>query len=426
MGRQPFGVASPAAWLRAAGHQVTVADLACSHIPGAAVEQADLIAAHLPMHTATRLFLRVLERLTKANPWAHLCAYGLYAPLNAEMLRRNGVDSVLGGEFEQGLVDLAAGKCGGARVSLERQQFVVPDRTGLPPLGAYARLVTIDGPKLVAYTEASRGCKHLCRHCPIVPVYRGAFRVVQRDVVLEDVRRQVAAGAQHVTFGDPDFFNGPSHAMRIVEELHAEWPSLTYDVTIKVEHLLRHRELVPRLRETGCAFVVSAVESLDDAVLERLAKGHTRADFLEALALTRSAGLPLSPTFIPFTPWTTRESYREFLRTLAELGLAEQIAPVQLAIRLLLPEGSLLLELPEVRAMIEPFDPRGLCYPWRHPDPGVDELQRSVQETLKREDRKKTGRAEIFAKVCELAGERYEVVLRDRSTIPYLTEPWYC
>lgn len=216
LGRQPFGLASPAAWLRAAGHKVAVYDLACTRLPGPSIEEADLIAAYLPMHTATRIFLRVLDRLKDANPWAHLCAYGLYAPLNAPMLRRAGVDSILGGEFESGLVELASGRCGRPAISLERQQFQVPDRAGLPPLGAYARLVTDDGPRLVGYTEASRGCKHLCRHCPVVPVYGGAFRVVQSEVVLEDIRRQVAAGAQHITFGDPDFFNGPGHAMRIV------------------------------------------------------------------------------------------------------------------------------------------------------------------------------------------------------------------
>ncbi len=205
------------------------------------------------------------------------------------------------------------------------------------------------GTRRVGYTEASRGCKHLCRHCPVVPVYRGLFRIVQAEVVLEDIRRQVAAGAAHITFGDPDFFNGPGHAIPIVEALHREWPWLSYDVTIKVEHLLKHRDLLPSLQRTNCAFVTSAIESLDDQVLLKLAKGHTRANFLEALALTRAIGLPLSPTFIPFHPWTTLASYRDFLRTLAECGLTSQITPIQLAIRLLIPEGSLLMELPEVR-----------------------------------------------------------------------------
>jgi radical SAM superfamily enzyme YgiQ (UPF0313 family) len=431
LGRQPFGLASPAAWLRAANHEVTVADLACSPLPAQAVSEAEMIAFFLPMHTATRLFLRLAERVRAINPGARLCAYGLYAPLNEALLRRVGVETILGGEFEAGLVRAANGNTtggnGAVHVSLERLQFLVPDRDGLPPLAAYAHLVTEGATRRVGYTEASRGCKHLCRHCPVVPVYQGVFRVVQRDVVLEDIRRQVAAGAEHITFGDPDFFNGPGHAMPIVEALHREWPNLTYDVTIKVEHLLNHREVLPQLRETGCLFVTSAVESLDDAVLQRLAKGHTRADFEEALRLMRSAGLAIAPTFIPFTPWTTPQSYREFLRALLALDLADQVAPIQLAIRLLIPEGSLLLELPEVRGIIEPFDPRSLCYPWRNS--GMDTLCASIQETIKRDERRKVGRIETFHKIWDLAGTGewpVDVPMLSRATIPYLTEPWYC
>jgi len=317
-------------------------------------------------------------------------------------------------------------------ISLARQQFITPDRAGLPPLAAYAQLV-VNGvshrtTRRVGYTEASRGCKHLCRHCPVVPVYRGTFRIVQRDVVLEDIRQQVAAGAEHITFGDPDFLNGPGHAMPIVQTLHQEWPQLSYDVTVKVEHILNHRDLLPELKRTGCAFVTSAVESLDDAVLQKLAKGHTRAGFIEALQLMRASGLPMSPTFLPFTPWTTLSGYREFLRELVALGLAGQVAPVQLAIRLLIPEGSLLLELPDVRAILEPFDAAGLCYPWKNADPAVEELCRSIHAAIQRADKRSAGREEIFREIWGLAGAGrwLDAPLASRVTIPYLTEPWYC
>ena len=263
----------------------------------------------------------------------------------------------------------------------------------------------------------------------MVPVYRGLFRIVQRDVVLQDIRQQVVAGAQHITFGDPDFFNGPRHAVPIVEALHSEWPELTYDVTIKVEHLLNHRELLPVLKATNCLFVTSAVETLDDAVLGKLAKGHTRAGFEEALRLMRATGLALSPTFIPFTPWTTLEAYREFLRALLDLELVEQVAPIQLAIRLLLPEGSLLLELSEMWARIQPFDTRALCYPWQNADGRLDVLCTSVQELIKREERRRKSRWEIFRQIWDLAeaGEfPVDAPMVSRATIPYLTEPWYC
>jgi radical SAM superfamily enzyme YgiQ (UPF0313 family) len=451
LGRQPFGLASPAAWLRADGHQVTLADLSRSPLPASSAGRPDLIAFFLPMHTATRLALPVVKRMREAHPDAHLCAYGLYAPLNADALRKAGVATILGGEFEEGLRDLArevrslAYARGSERshgregvvtdipeISLARQRFLVPDRAGLPGLNAYAQLVSGGARRLAGHTEASRGCKHLCRHCPVVPVYGGIFRIVQRDVVMEDIRRQVAAGAEHITFGDPDFFNGPGHAIPIVEALHREWPALTYDVTIKIEHLLQHRELLPILKATGCLFVVSAVESFDDAVLERLAKGHTRTDFEEALRLMRAAGLALSPTFIPFTPWTTRESYRDFLSALVELELADLVAPIQLAIRLLVTQGSLLLELPEVRAAIGAFDPLALTYPWRNPDAALDGLAAAAQRTVAREERRATPRIEIFRKIWEMAEAGpwpapWNAAPRPgRATIPYLTEPWYC
>jgi radical SAM superfamily enzyme YgiQ (UPF0313 family) len=433
LGRQPFGLASPAAWLKAEGHEVTLADLSRSPLPIAAAEQADLVGFFLPMHTATRLALPAIEKVRRLNPRAHLCAYGLYAPLNDDRLRRAGIETIIGGEFEAPLADLARrvatrspAEPSETSISLARQRFLTPDRAGLPPLTSYARLVCNGGARTVGYTEASRGCKHLCRHCPVVPVYRGAFRVVQPEVVLEDIRQQVAAGAEHITFGDPDFFNGPGHASRIVEELHREWPALTYDVTIKVEHLLQHRRSLPLLKNTGCLFVTSAVESLDDRVLEKLAKGHTRTDFIEALAYTRSIGLGLSPTFIPFTPWTTRESYSRFLQELVDLDLVEPVAPIQLAIRLLIPKGSLLLDLEEIRETVEPFDPRALVYPWRG---ALDRLCTSIQELIKREERRGTNRAQIFRMIWNLAEAGHfpeETPRAARATIPYLTEPWYC
>lgn len=429
LGRQPFSLASPAAWLRAHGHQVAVADLAVSPFPLAAIRDAALIAFHLPMHTATRLALKWIARSRQENPSARLCAYGLYAPLNAEMLLAAGVQSIIGGEFEQALVDLAAGAAPSTATPLERLTFRKPDRAGLSPLERYARLVTPDGLRVVGSTESTRGCKHLCRHCPVVPVYRGAFRVVQADVVLADIRAQVDAGAGHITFGDPDFFNGPTHAMRIVEALHREFPALSYDVTIKVEHLLKHRDLLPVLRDTNCAFVTSAVESLNDDVLAKLEKGHTRRDFIETARIFRDLGLVLNPTFIAFTPWTTRASYRDLLQTLNELDLVDQTSPIQLAIRLLITANSRLLELEDIRRVARPFETASLAYPWRHEDPSVDALARQAMHIVDLEQKAGASRRDIFKRLWMLsAGESLpeNFALLPRASVPYLNEPWYC
>ena len=478
MGRQPFGLASPAAWLRAAAWAVTCVDVTKDQLQDEVVSRVDLIGFHLPMHTATRLAAPIIAKTRRLNPSARICAYGLYAPLNARWLRSLGVDDVLDGEFEEQLTAIARATAeprtsgaglqacdsdGGRKLcatnpalsataeprTLPRLKFLVPDRSGLPPLDRYATLQLGDGRrKVVGYTEASRGCRHMCRHCPVVPVYNGQFRVVQPDIVLADIAGQVRQGAQHITFGDPDFFNGPTHGVRIVEALHNAHPTLTYDVTIKIEHLLVHRELLGRLRETGCLFVTSAVESVDDLVLARLEKGHTRRDFVEAVRLCRDAGVTIVPTFVAFHPWLTLEGYCDLLDILEALDLIDHVAPIQLAIRLLIPEGSRLWELEEVRGLVGAFDPGTLTYRWTHADRRVEDLHRDVAALV---GTRLTGdRRAVFSEISDLAHERNSLKpgalgvgpprreesrvprsvnakpARDRTTVPYLNEPWYC
>src|SRR6266404_6239365 len=496
LGRQPFGLASPAAWLRAAGFTVRALDLAQEPLDDASVASADFIAFYLPMHTATRIALRVAAKVRRLNPGAHLAAYGLYAPMNAEALRAAGFETLIGGEFEAALVEAArrvhngdaearrrdgdgalpahnerhpersngesrggvegplpyanvSGEVGVLRlrgpaardrfaqddafISLERHAFRVPERGDLPPLHKYARLALPGGALRVAgYTEASRGCKHLCRHCPIVPVYAGQFRVVPHEIVLADIRQQVEAGAEHITFGDPDFFNGVTHATRIVEMLHAQHPHLTYDVTIKVEHLLRHADALPTLARTGCLFVTSAVEFLDDNVLLKLEKGHTRADFFRALDLCDNAALALQPTFVPFTPWTTRSSYFDLLETIADHDLIAAVPSIQLAIRLLIPSRSRLLELPEIATLVEEFDAEKLFYPWRHSDPALDSLPENISHIVAAAEKRKESRSETFGRIRDAAAQLQEIPpasfrqVGPQRPAPYLSEPWYC
>jgi radical SAM superfamily enzyme YgiQ (UPF0313 family) len=464
MGRQSFGLASPAAWLRDAGYEVTCVDLSRDRLPADAVREASLIGFFLPMHTATRLALPVIDRVRTLNPAARIVAYGLYAPLNGDLLRERGVHDILGGEFEQELVDVAAASTSqeaaalkgcattdlnvaalkggattdanvaalkGGATNIARLTFKTPVRDGLPPLARYAALQVGAERKVVGYTEASRGCKHRCRHCPIVPVYDGRFRIVSAEVVVADARAQVAAGARHITFGDPDFFNGIKHAREVVERLAAECPGVTYDVTIKVEHLLKHADALPLLRDTGCAFITSAVESLDDAVLALLEKGHTRADFERAVALCREAGVPMSPTFVAFTPWTTVDGFLGLLHEIDRLDLVEQVSPIQYAIRLLVPQGSRMLEIPEMRQLTGSFDPVSLTFPWRHPDPRVDGLQELMSRLVG--VNLTAPRAQVFDRVWQEAhafAGRPAPTRTDpmvvRAAIPYLNEPWYC
>lgn len=439
LGRQPFALAQPAAWLRADGFNVKCLDLSIQRLDVNDFADVSLIAVYLGMHTATRLAMQFVPRLREYAPCAHLCAFGLYAPMNQTVLHDLGFGTLLGGESEPALHDLAVRVRNGAApefteapiVTLAKVPFLIPDRSDLPPLSSYAHLNMPDGTRrTVGFAEASRGCKHLCRHCPVVPVYNGRFRIVPVDVVMGDIAQQVAAGANHISFGDPDFLNGPTHARRIVSALQNDYPQISFDATIKVEHLINHADLLPELAAAGCLFITSAVESVDDAVLTRLDKGHNAADFDTAVGLLRDVDIAMSPTFVPFTPWTTVDGYIALLRRLIELDLVHNVPPVQLAIRLLVPEGSYLLRLDDIHEVVDPFDPEMLGYPWRHANFAVDALQREVE--LLAADEKDRSREELFAAIWDAAhaaaGRRApRISINTHSTpIPYLSEAWYC
>jgi radical SAM superfamily enzyme YgiQ (UPF0313 family) len=446
LGHQPLGLARPAAQLSASGHHVTCADLSVEHLPRRAVRNADLVAISIPMHTATRLGVRLAERVRSLNPRAHLSFYGLYASLNAETLLERFADSVVGGEFEAPLVDLAdrlehgqaADGLGvqtslGGEVFLGRQAFGLPRRELLPPLERYARMDDGTRQKLAGYVEASRGCAHRCLHCPITPVYGGRMRIVPAEVVIEDIRRLVNdLGAEHITFGDPDFFNGVKHSLAIVEALHAEFPHVTYDATIKVEHLLEHRDLLARLKASGCVFVVSAVESIDESVLANLRKGHTAADVASALTLVREAGLVLRPTFVPFTPWTDLRGYLDLLEFIEEHDLIASVDPVQLAVRLLVPRGSSLIGTPAMLGVLGDFDPTTFTYTWHHSDPRVDALQLEVAALVEAAAKDSPDPVEVFARIQDKARASLGLLPSARSPrlpsepVPRLTEPWFC
>ncbi len=383
--------------------------------------------------------------------------YGLYASsLHKQLLGRGVVDSVVGGEYEPGLARLASALAAsgttaegidgvGVDPGFARGAQIVPDRRGLPPLHRYARLSLGSGGgedsheddlRLAGYVEASRGCAHVCRHCPITPVYGGRLRVAAMETTLTDIDQLVAMGARHITFGDPDFFNAVPRSMAIVEEMRRRYADVTFDATVKVEHLLEYADLLPSLREFGGLFLTSAFESTNDAVLARLDKGHTRADMERVLALVRDAGLALRPTWLPFTPWGTAEDFLELLEFVEHRGLVESVQPVQLALRLLVPPDSALVEALEADGLLGQYNEDGLTYTWRGVDPRMETLQAevaSIVEGAACDHNRRQSALVTFAAVKRVAYRAVtgvdgavEVVSQPLTAVPGLTEAWFC
>jgi radical SAM superfamily enzyme YgiQ (UPF0313 family) len=442
-GHAPLGIAAPAAFLEQAGFAPSCLDLAVETLDDDALARiagARVVAASIPMHTALRLALRFLPQARAAAPDARIVCHGLYATLHAAALRRAGAQDILGAEVELELVELvkavaAGGEPAAGAGRLRRLPYLAPSRAGLPAMDRYAKLIARGGRerRLAGSVEATRGCKHMCRHCPIPAVYGGRFFAIPVEVVIADAAAQIAAGARHITFTDADFLNGPRHAVAVAEALHASFPGVTWDATIKVEHLLRHRDVLGRFAALGCVFVVSAFESMSDRVLAILDKGHAVRDAREALAIARAAGISLRPTFVPFTPWTTLDDLADLCAFIDDDALWDEVDPVQLSLRLLVPPGSLLLQHELARRAFGPLDEDAGTHVWTHADPRMDRLQLEVAAIVERAAADGEAPAETFRRIRALvdaAAGRPPAPGIERPTHaeapPRLSEPWFC
>ena len=419
LGHQPLHVASPAAALRRAGHEVRCVDLSVERWDLAAVEWAQAVAFSVPMHTAMRLAMRAARAVREARPELPVCFYGLYAPVSRDLTLGRLADRLIAGEYEPALVAWASSLGGGSTLDLGRHSFEVPARDLLPPLERYAHLALGGEERLVGYVEASHGCVHKCTHCPVPVVYDGRIRIVPEDVVLADIAQLVDMGARHITFGDPDFLNGRKHSLRVVRAMHERFPELTFDCTTKVEHILEFASMWPELARSGCLFVTSALECMNDEMLARLDKGHTRADAANAIALLREHGIEMRPSFLPFTPWTTESDVLDILDFVVEHDLMGNVDPVQYAIRLLVPEGSLLLDQLEPG----PYDPDALTYTWESP---LDGLQRELAAIVEAGAANGEPISTTFYKVRQACGAPQAIPAGSVEGRPRLTEPWFC
>jgi len=442
LGHQPLHVASPAAALCRAGHELRCLDLSVQPWDPDALEWAQAVGFSVPMHTAMRLALSAGRRVHREHPGLPICFYGLYATVSRELVTSELGAHMIAGEYEPALTAwvnrlMAPGVPSPAApiVDLQRGTFELPARELLPGLERYARLVIGGEERLVGYVEASHGCVHRCRHCPVPAVYDGRIRVVQAETVLRDVERLAAMGARHITFGDPDFLNGWRHSVAIVRALHQRCPELTFDCTTKVEHVLEHADVWAKMAAAGCLFVVCALESVNDEILDRLDKGHTTAEALSAIELLREHGIETRPSFMPFTPWTSPRDVLEIVDFVAAHDLVANVDPVQYTIRLLVPEGSLLLKRDDLREHLGPYQAECLSYPWRSADPEADRLQGRlsalVQQSTAAQEATGLTFARIRAAAREATGEPHgpepeAIDMGSTEERPRLTEPWFC
>ncbi|MBM4018702.1 MAG: tRNA (N6-isopentenyl adenosine(37)-C2)-methylthiotransferase MiaB [Planctomycetes bacterium] len=158
-----------------------------------------------------------------------------------------------------------------------------------------------------AYVVAMRGCDNFCSYC-VVPFVRGPERSREPAAVLEEVRRLVGQGARQITLlgqavnqyaaaqgrdreGAASWRAGRRWDLADLIEKAADTPGLSrlYFITNHPkafqERLARVFRDVPHV----CPYLHMPAQSGADAVLERMNRGYTAAEYLDRVAMVRSA-----------------------------------------------------------------------------------------------------------------------------------------
>lgn len=434
LGHQPIHLASPAAALTRDGHEVGCIDLSVEDADFSVLDEIDAIAFSVPMHTAMRLAITTASRIREARPEIPIAFYGLYADVGRERTLGTITDAIFCGEYEPSLRSWVSSLIGPApsplvQIHLGKSDFEVPKRDLLPGLDEYARLEYEGQARLVGAVEASHGCRHRCRHCPIPAVYDGRLRVLGEELVVADIAQLVAAGAEHITFADADFLNAPAYSLSVLRRSHQDFPDLTYDVTVKVEHIINHRDLWEEMASLNVLFVISAFESVDDRTLEILDKGHTVRDMTEAVGVLRESGIYLRPTWLPFLPWTKPAEIAGLFQFLDTNDLAGAIDPVQLAIRVLIPEGSLLVDHPAMKPHLSHFDPEALTWAWEFEDIESARLHKELDRIAAEASDCKEDAGDTLTAMRSIISDISGIELGEQKTVgmvPRLSESWFC
>ena len=418
LGKQPKIISELYKKLDNGSNQIDIVDYSIEE-KDLTLDNYDVLGIYASMHTASVLAEQYLRDRKLPNK---LFVFGLYANVFSEMFSNfQSIHSFDSDELESLL-----------EVQLNPNysfKHSVPDRTILPSITDYSHIVDGSNNLIAGSVETTYGCKHEYTHCPVPIQFKGMFKTFGTEKIITDVTNQVEEGAKHISFNDPDFFNGPKHALKILQLLNEKHPSITYDSTIKVEHILKYPDYFQELKNLNMLFVISAFETTNDHVLNILQKNHSFNDLNKAVELSLENNIDIRPTWMPFSPWTEQNDLISIIKLIENYKLRETVDPIQLTIKLLVPKNSLILKRPEMKEYLLDYDPASFSYAWKYKFPNIDNIQNELftyvlQHESENEYTQYLGLVDILESHTNetlLNSEKYS-----QRIVPKLSETWFC
>ena len=383
------------------------------------LENYDVLGIYAPMHTATILSIEYIKDKKLPNK---MFTFGLYGSVLEDF--NSSIRYIKDIESDELALFLEIND--DHQFSLKNN---IPNRQIFPDISNYAHLVDGSNNLIAGSVETTYGCKHSCTHCPVPISFNGSFKTYSLEKIVSDVENQVKQGAKHISFNDPDFFNGPMHALKILEALNKKFPGITYDSTIKVEHIIKYKKYFKELASLNMVFVISAFETTNDKVLSILEKNHTRSDLNNSIEISQEFGIDIRPTWMPFSPWTELKDLSNIVELIEGYQLRETVDPIQLTIKLLIPKHSLIIQRPEIKKYLGNYEKESLSFQWKYENIDAEKLQFTLFDFILNnseldEHKQYLGMVSIieeFTSTKLLTNFKY-----DFKNVPKLSETWFC
>jgi threonylcarbamoyladenosine tRNA methylthiotransferase MtaB len=258
-------------------------------------------------NTADHKSRHLLRMARRRNPAARLIAIGCYAQRAPDELARiEGVELVLGNDRKMSLLNLLTD-------------------SGSQPKAAPA-LPTQTMSRTRGFLKIQDGCKNFCAYC-IVPFVRTHERNVAADSILASIKSLVATGHQEVVLTGTEIGAYNSKDVNL-EDLVKRILAQTAVPRLRLSSLQPH-QISPNLIELWrdarlCPHFHISLQSGSDAILKRMKRRYTTAEYRSAVKLIRDIVLEVAITtdVIVGSPGETDAEFKATLDFCREIKFA--------------------------------------------------------------------------------------------------------
>lgn len=344
----PLGLAYLAAVLERDGHQVSVFDLGLD--PSLPLEDGvGRVAAFGPhligINAMTSVYQSALETaiLLKASLGRPVVLGGPHATVYPERVLTESpvIDYVIRGEGEETLLALVRALEAGSRdlsviqgltyrsrgeIVSNPDRQLIGDLDGLPlparhllELKRYG-LRTPEGQPM-ATILSSRGCPYNCSYC-FKGIVGRTYRQRSPDNIIGEIRRVMEQYDVRNFYFIDDLFTVDLHRLRAISsQIVAERLDIRWQCLGRVDRV--DADTLRTMYAAGCRRIHFGIESGNEQVLRRVAKGIKPEQVRQAVKWARDAGLEVKGYFMLGLPGDTEETMQQTVDLAMELDLDE-------------------------------------------------------------------------------------------------------